>query len=339
MSFRFWRRVKLLPGVTLNLSKSGGSISLGPRGAKLTLGPRGKRTTFGIPGTGLSYTKTYGSKKSGGRRRTAPPAPRPQDLLTLGFFKRLITPKDEEAFVDGCRELALGDEDSAFNHFKKAAHLADGAFMAGFLALKKNKLNEGIKYFNMALEKHKRLGGYFSKYGIEAATTLSITEEVSVCIAPSLRGVLLALTELYQSLSRSEEAVAALKRLRRLEPEDIVVKLSLAELLMESEDKKVFKEVVKICAGIENISPLHTALLLYKSRALKGLGLFDIARNELTHALRKKKERSKALLLALRYERALVYDALGEKTRTRKDLEKIYAAEPDYEDAAIRLGI
>jgi len=43
MAFRFWRRIKIAPGVTLNLSKSGGSLSFGPRGAKFTVGSRGKR--------------------------------------------------------------------------------------------------------------------------------------------------------------------------------------------------------------------------------------------------------------------------------------------------------
>ncbi len=61
MSFRFWRRVKIAPGVTLNLSKSGGSLSFGPRGAKFTVGSRGKRATMGIPGTGLFYTTTLPS--------------------------------------------------------------------------------------------------------------------------------------------------------------------------------------------------------------------------------------------------------------------------------------
>jgi len=56
MDFRFWRRVKLAPGVTLNLSKLGGSLPFGPRGARLTAGSRGRRATMGIPGTGLFYT-------------------------------------------------------------------------------------------------------------------------------------------------------------------------------------------------------------------------------------------------------------------------------------------
>jgi len=55
-SLRFWRRFKIFPGVTLNISKSGLSLSFGTRGAKVTAGRKRKRATIGIPGTGLSYT-------------------------------------------------------------------------------------------------------------------------------------------------------------------------------------------------------------------------------------------------------------------------------------------
>ena len=58
MGMRFFRRIKILPGVTLNLSKRGISFSLGPRGAKLTVGTKGSRATVGLPGTGLRYTET-----------------------------------------------------------------------------------------------------------------------------------------------------------------------------------------------------------------------------------------------------------------------------------------
>jgi len=57
MRFRFYRRKKILPGITLNLSRSGPSISLGVRGAKVTVGPKGNRATVGLPGTGLFYTE------------------------------------------------------------------------------------------------------------------------------------------------------------------------------------------------------------------------------------------------------------------------------------------
>jgi hypothetical protein len=58
MGWRFSKRIKVLPGVSVNLSKSGLSTSIGPRGAKVTIGHRKVRQTVGIPGTGLSYTET-----------------------------------------------------------------------------------------------------------------------------------------------------------------------------------------------------------------------------------------------------------------------------------------
>ncbi|MBW2306393.1 MAG: DUF4236 domain-containing protein [Deltaproteobacteria bacterium] len=346
MSFRFWRRIKIVPGVTLNLSKSGGSISFGPRGAKFTVGSRGKRATVGIPGTGLFYTTTLPSGGSGGRRNTsstvpAAPSVRPEYRLTLGFFKRLITPDDEESLVDGCRELVLGNEEKALEHLKEAIHLADGAYLAGFLALKKERLQEAADYLATAAEKHSRLGRYFSKYGISATMSLPITDEVAAHVGPDLRGVLLGLVEVYQRQEHWQDAISCLERLRRLESDDVVVKLSLAELLLDSRpgDKGVFRKVVRLAEGIENETPIYAALLLYKARALHGLGLLDAARDVLTQTLRRKKGRSEDLLRALRYERALVYEEMGQRKRARKEFEKLYAEAPDYEDLAQRLGV
>jgi hypothetical protein len=57
MAVRFRRRKKLLPGVTLNIGKRGGSLSFGPRGAKVNVGRRGVMGTLTLLGTGLSYAK------------------------------------------------------------------------------------------------------------------------------------------------------------------------------------------------------------------------------------------------------------------------------------------
>jgi hypothetical protein len=57
MTLRFWRRVRIVPGLRVNLSKSGASVSVGRRGAWLTTGPRGQRATVGLPGTGLFWTE------------------------------------------------------------------------------------------------------------------------------------------------------------------------------------------------------------------------------------------------------------------------------------------
>jgi hypothetical protein len=58
MGLRFQRRVRILPGVTLNFSRKGVSTSVGVRGARVTFGHGQRRITTGVPGTGLSYTTT-----------------------------------------------------------------------------------------------------------------------------------------------------------------------------------------------------------------------------------------------------------------------------------------
>lgn len=56
-SLRFYKRIRLLPGVYLNIAKGGFSISLGRRGLAITFGRFGIRFTLGIPGTGFSITE------------------------------------------------------------------------------------------------------------------------------------------------------------------------------------------------------------------------------------------------------------------------------------------
>lgn len=69
---RFQKRIKILPGLRLNLSKNGVSASLGPRGASLNVSSRGAKLTAGIPGTGLSHTETLTRRSSA---PVVPPAP------------------------------------------------------------------------------------------------------------------------------------------------------------------------------------------------------------------------------------------------------------------------
>lgn len=55
MGIRFRKRIKILPGVHINLSRSGVSTSLGVRGASITKGHGKTRTNLGIPGSGISH--------------------------------------------------------------------------------------------------------------------------------------------------------------------------------------------------------------------------------------------------------------------------------------------
>jgi len=73
--FRFRRRLQILPGLAINLSKNGlSSLSIGGRGATVNV-PIGRdgpaRSTVGIPGTGLSWSEPIGQRPSTRERRQA----------------------------------------------------------------------------------------------------------------------------------------------------------------------------------------------------------------------------------------------------------------------------
>lgn len=61
MGFRFQRRIRIAPGVRLNLSKSGIGGSVGRSGLRLGVdAKRRKYFSAGLLGTGLSYCTFFG---------------------------------------------------------------------------------------------------------------------------------------------------------------------------------------------------------------------------------------------------------------------------------------
>lgn len=81
MGFRLQKRIKILPGVTINLSKSGISTSVGVKGARVTMGHGKTRTTVGIPGTGISHTTI--APNTSANTPNAHPAPTPVAAIEM----------------------------------------------------------------------------------------------------------------------------------------------------------------------------------------------------------------------------------------------------------------
>jgi hypothetical protein len=102
MGLRFRQRIKLAPGINLNLGLGGASLSLGGRGASLNIGRKGVRGTVGAPGTGLSYSEQLYSFSKDSR-----PATRNSSTSALANLKgfRLSLSDDDEVRA----ELDLGD--------------------------------------------------------------------------------------------------------------------------------------------------------------------------------------------------------------------------------------
>ncbi len=109
------RSVKLGPGVKLNLTKRGVSVSAGTRGAHYTVSSTGRRTrTVGVPGTGISYVDTR--RRPGGDAGTAPPARPARVVPAAAAGSRtpgLFAPAWEKRFHAGVQAYVAGDADRA----------------------------------------------------------------------------------------------------------------------------------------------------------------------------------------------------------------------------------
>jgi len=338
LSFRFWRRIRLAPGVTLNLSKSMASLSLGPRGAKYTISPHGNRMTAGLTGTGLFYTVHDSKRVERGGAAPAPAVPQ-RDRLKLGFFQRLMTPVVERRFIDGIRALNDGDQDAAVTALEEAGDLPDAAWMAGMIRLRREEFDRAEAHFQHALGMLDDLGTLFAKYEIAAQASLPITKDIFAHVFPRERGTRLALVEIAQLAGRSRDAMAHLERLMELDPTDPVVLVSFAELALDTpDDRALMDRVVRATVNVENETPVDTAILLYRARAIAALGMSDAAIDVFTLANRRRKDRPDRLLHQIRYDRAVLYDQVGRKSQARREFERLYAADPSFEDVSERLG-
>ena len=192
--------------------------------------------------------------------------------------------------------------------------------------------------FEQALNRLADLGALFVKYEIAAQASLPITEDIFAHIFPRERGTRLALLEIAQIEGRHDDAMAHIERLMDLDPTDPVVLLSFVELALDTpDDRYLMDRVVRATVHVENETPVDTAILLYRGRALAALGLPDAAIDVFTLANRRRKDRPDGLLHQIRYDRAVLYHETGQRARARRQFERIYAADPDFEDVAARL--
>lgn len=80
---RFQKRIKIAPGVKLNLSKSGVSTTVGARGASVNIGKNGAHVNTGIPGTGISHRQKIGAAA---KKEIAPKPEASAKSITFGLL-------------------------------------------------------------------------------------------------------------------------------------------------------------------------------------------------------------------------------------------------------------
>lgn len=125
MGLRFSRRMTLFPGVRLNFSARGMSVTVGPRGASVNIGPDGTALNLGIPGTGLSYRHRLGGGSNGlpgGSPNNVPGGPLPEVTPVTSIQSAPVSEVTSEG-LQAMKELVL-EARSARSRLKEAISTA-----------------------------------------------------------------------------------------------------------------------------------------------------------------------------------------------------------------------
>lgn len=340
MGFRLYKSVSLGKGVRLNLSKTGVGISAGVPGARYSMHSSGRRVrTFGAPGTGIYHrTDTYAGhrQRSRGRQR----APAPVSVAPIYPKAGLFAPKGEKLFVRSVTAYMQSRPADALGYLREAEQRNAGElhvgeeFFSGLCLVERNKLDEAIPFFEKVLASdHEIPDPLMRKYRIGGLMQVQVTPGVLAEMSMSNVAVALMLAEAYQRTNRARDAIELLESLGSVSGEDVFA-LSLAELYSSEES---WDEVVRVTEGFSNEEETTAEILLLRADALLELGMADGALEVSKEVLRSKKRRPETLRAA-RYVRALALEKAGRKAQARKELEKIYAEDSDFQDVAKRLG-
>lgn len=87
MKLRLRKRIKIAPGVYVNISSKGvSSVSVGGNGTTVNVGQRGVTATQSIPGTGISVSHTARAKATAPATPQRLPAPERSPSAVRGYF-------------------------------------------------------------------------------------------------------------------------------------------------------------------------------------------------------------------------------------------------------------
>jgi tetratricopeptide (TPR) repeat protein len=353
MSIRFRRSIKLGAGVRLNLTKTGIGLSVGGRGHRISVHSSGRSTrTLGIPGTGLSYMSIKGSgRRSSGRRATgtgrtqrlvAVPIDIPRALPRPGF----LAGDAERDFYRGVQAYLGASYLEARDAFLACLGRDPGALSAHlFAAVTGQRAGDPASFVIEHLEAVVRddrdlPDAYEAKYlpanmvAIELA--VPITDHVVAHASFDTVGATLALAEQYQAAGRLDDAIGLIHQLHEASPDDPLARLSLADLLYADGDHD---GVLEATSTATNDSDIGVAQLHLRAAALFASGHPDGSLAVFRQALAKTTGRDPDLLKIVRYDRALAFEAAGQHSKALEDLEKLYAADPAFEDVRARLAV
>lgn len=337
MGFRFNKRIKIMPGLTMNVSKSGIGYSAGGKGVRVTKRADGRVTrTISAPGTGLSHTRTVSGGAAKTSTRTAAPRPARPAVVTPPPPPRppqpgVLAPRwEKDLFSETSNSRSNDYAQVAAKHPDAPGLRVLCATVEGLWHFTRLNTGSGDPRRARALLGWAAANGsgdlgrhpFVTKYLAERTWPVEIAGGVVAHLTLEQDVALLAAAELHQTAGDLEAAIWVVEQ---AEPTTAAA-LSLAELYSDAGRDD---EVVDLTNGLTNEDDATALLLVLRGRAFAQQGLNDAARLALKEAMRVRSRpaeiRHRALL-----ERAGINLAQNKKAAARKDIETVYSEDPTY---------
>jgi len=176
MGWRFRHSFKVIPGVRLNLSKSGLSASFGAAPFTLNVGAKGAHATASIPGTGISYRQHLASTQHAQLHSRFPPALMPVDIPPhkAPLQSNPVSKLPIEQVQSGSTELMTSESLKELKHLIQTAHQEHREISNELDSARSEKRNASDKYSNW--ENGFLLKRIFKKRFAERKTALETAE-------------------------------------------------------------------------------------------------------------------------------------------------------------------
>ena len=321
MSIRFQRRIKLLPGLRLNISKSSLGLSFGIPGARASINTRGEvYTSAGIPGSGLYSVERINLRNRKRSRKKIQPGelarPIPAPSLFSSRKKRALYKALQIGTLDALQEVAKAHPEISLIAEAHALpkHLMGTSQDLEMLTALAEKL--WTRKSEFAADR------LFYEYAQGAEISLVVAPGVQIPMEYGLIPMGLIYVELLQLKQDYEKALQVAESL----PPNQATALAVCESEVQLSR---WDSVLETTEEIENIDEATALLLIYRGIALRELGHLDAAIESLRRARSSKKRHEDVLNKAL-FERAITYERMGKKSQAKKDLEKIIATDSDF---------